>query len=151
MSSTKFSSWDILDETNQLIQISDLDFNMQYANRPARNFALNTEHPFAGEKCYHYMMGLDAQCPFCPLRQLDDQDELIAEIDNGNQVFTVKTKYIEWQGQPAFIEYATSIGAVYADAPAQEFLPLLNLSDKALYQSKQAGRNRYTVQKLSEL
>ena len=112
MSATNFSSWDILDETNQLIQISDLDFNMQYANRPARNFALNTERPFAGEKCYHYMMGLDAQCPFGPLRQLNDQDELITEIDNGNQVFTVKTKYIEWQGQPAFIEYATDITTV---------------------------------------
>lgn len=28
----------ILDDTNQLIQISDLNFNMQYANRPARMF-----------------------------------------------------------------------------------------------------------------
>lgn len=112
MSSTDFSSWDILDETNQLIQISDLDFNMQYANRPARAFALNTERPIDGEKCYRYMMGLEEQCPFCPLRQMDGQADLLAEVDNGNQVFTVKTKYIEWNGQKAFIEYATDITTV---------------------------------------
>lgn len=112
MSSADFSSWDILDETNQLIQISDLDFNMQYANRPARMFALNTDRPIEGEKCYQYMMGLDEQCPFCPLRQMGSQNDMLDEIDNGNQVFTVKTKYIEWKGQPAFIEYATDITTV---------------------------------------
>ena len=34
------------------------------------------------------------------------------QVDNGSQVFSVKTKRIQWEGQDAFIEYATDITAV---------------------------------------
>lgn len=100
----------ILDETNQLIQISTLDeYEMLYANRPARMFTHHEEKPYQGEKCYQYMMGLKEQCPFCPMKQLGDRDFYETEIDNGSQVFTVKTQKIEWEGKEAFIEYATDI------------------------------------------
>lgn len=100
----------ILDETNQLIQISTLDeYEMLYANRPARMFTHHEEKPYQGEKCYQYMMGLKEQCPFCPMKQLGDRGFYETEIDNGNQVFTVKTQKLEWEGKEAFIEYATDI------------------------------------------
>lgn len=103
----------ILDETNQLIQISRMeDFTMLYANLPARGFAGNQDIPYEGEKCYQYMMGLKEQCLFCPMRSLQEEKERFEEIDNGNQVFTVKTKRITWEGEDAFIEYATDITAV---------------------------------------
>lgn len=34
------------------------------------------------------------------------------QVDNGSQVFSVKTKRIQWEGPDAFIEYATDITAV---------------------------------------
>lgn len=107
---TSISYRQILDETNQLIQISRRkDFTMLYANLPARSFAGNQERPYRNEKCYEYMMGLKEQCPFCPMRFLRGDEERIEEIDNGNQVFTVKTKRIIWEGEEAFIEFATDI------------------------------------------
>lgn len=104
--------WELLDDTNQLIQVSDLDFQMLYANIPARSFTPHADKPYQGEKCYHYMMGLDEQCPFCPMRQMKDSNDLLQEVDNGQQVFTVKTKRIFWDGKPAFVEYATDITTV---------------------------------------
>ncbi len=100
----------ILDETNQLIQVSTIDgYEMMYANRPARMFTNHEEKPYEGQKCYQYMMGLDEQCPFCPMRELGDREFYETEIDNGNQVFTVKTQKLQWEGKEAFIEYATDI------------------------------------------
>jgi diguanylate cyclase (GGDEF)-like protein len=103
----------ILDDTNQLIQISEIDgFSMLYANEPARKFTNHENLPYEGNKCYKYIMGLEEQCPFCPMRQMGDKESYITEIDNGEQVFTVKTKKITWQGKEAFIEYATDITMV---------------------------------------
>lgn len=112
MSSDRFTAWDILDETNQLIQISDLQYHMLYANHPARCFTGHPDRPFQGQKCYQYMMGLEEQCPFCPMRELGGRDSYTTQVDNGSQVFSVKTKRIQWEGQDAFIEYATDITAV---------------------------------------
>lgn len=112
MSTSNFSSWDLLDDTYQLIQVSDLDFNMLYANLPARSFTGHPDRPYEGHKCYQYMMGSEEQCPYCPMRQMDGREECTAEIDNGTQVFTAKTKLIQWEGRPAFVEYATDVTAI---------------------------------------
>lgn len=85
---------------------------MLYANHPARCFTGHPDRPFQGQKCYQYMMGLEEQCPFCPMRELGGQDSYTTQVDNGSQVFSVKTKRIQWEGQDAFIEYATDITAV---------------------------------------
>ncbi len=37
------------------------------------------------------MMGLDAPCLFCPLNNMGDSVSCEAEVDNGNQIFAVKT------------------------------------------------------------
>lgn len=105
MSSDRFTAWDILDETNQLIQISDLQYHTLYANHPARCFTGHPDRPFQGQKCYQYMMGLEEQCPFCPMRELGGRDSYTTQVDNGSQVFRVKTKRIQWEGQDAFIEH----------------------------------------------
>lgn len=106
------SSWDLLDNTDQLIQVSDLNFNMLYANLPARSFTGHPDRPYKGRKCYQYMMGSEQQCPYCPMRQMDGKDTCTIEVDNGKQVFTAKTKRIEWEGRPAFVEYATDVTTI---------------------------------------
>lgn len=112
MANENFSGWDLLDETYQLIQVSDLDFNMLYANLPARSFTGHPERPYKGQKCYQYMMGVEEQCPYCPMRQMEGKDTCTTEVDNGEQVFTAKTKLIQWEGKPAFVEYATDVTTI---------------------------------------
>lgn len=112
MADANASSWDLLEDTYQLIQVSDLDFNMLYANFPARSFTGHPDRPYKGQKCYQYMMGVDEQCPFCPIRKLDGNTSCITEVDNGAQVFTAKTKLIQWEGRPAFVEYATDVTTI---------------------------------------
>lgn len=41
------------------------------------------------------MMGLEEQCPFCPMRELGGRDSYTTQVDNGSQVFSVKTKRIQ--------------------------------------------------------
>ncbi len=112
MANSDSSSWDLLDNTYQLIQVSDLDFNMLYANLPARSFTGHPQRPYQGKKCYQYMMDSEEQCPYCPMRQMNGSDTCTIEIDNGTQVFTAKTKLIQWNGKPAFVEYATDVTTI---------------------------------------
>ena len=103
----------ILDETNQLIQVSRRsDFTMLYANMAARKFTPHASKEYYGVRCYKYMMGQEEQCPFCPMLQMSGKTSMITEIDNGNQVFSVKTKKIMWEGEEAFVEYAMDITAI---------------------------------------
>ena len=99
----------ILDDSDQLVQMSYLeDMTMIYVNGAAKAYRGGDED-CTGKHCYEYMMGLEEQCPFCPLRTQSDQACGHTEIDNGKQVFSVKTMLSEWRGKPAFIEYASDI------------------------------------------
>lgn len=103
----------ILDDSNQLVQVSSLDsMKMLYANKAAKEYSNNLNKPYLGEHCYKYMMGLEEQCPFCPLNQLNNGDTGETEVDNGQQVFTVKTKIDELDGEKVFIEYARDISDI---------------------------------------
>ena len=103
----------ILDDSNQMIQLSTLDdMRMVYANEPARAYTGHAGEPYRGCHCYEYMMGLPQQCPFCPMLTMGDADEAETEVDNGQQVFAVKTKRIFYNGDEAFIEYARDVTQV---------------------------------------
>ncbi len=99
----------IVNESNQLIQMSYLDdMTMAFVNEPAKAYRGGDED-HRGRRCFEYMMGLDEQCPFCPLRNRSDERSARTEVDNGEQVFSVKTVLTEWRGRPAFIEYAADV------------------------------------------
>ncbi len=101
----------ILNASDQLVQMSYLDdMTMVYTNAAADNFR-GGEESHKGRKCYEYMMGLDQQCPFCPLLKQGSNGSASTEVDNGKQVFSVKTLLAEWKGRPAFIEYAADVTA----------------------------------------
>lgn len=101
----------LLDDTNQIIHVSDIDsFEILYANNTARDYSNHGAENIDGYKCHKYMMGLDRQCPFCPLRGLKEgQESLTTEMDTGNKVFAVKLKRVNWGGREAFVEYRTDI------------------------------------------
>ncbi len=100
----------ILDDSNQMIQVSDFEtYTMLYANSAAMVYTGHENQPYQGEYCYKYMMGLDEQCPFCPMRQMKENDCQETEVDNGNEIYAVKTRVTYWNGKKVFIEYAWDI------------------------------------------
>lgn len=103
----------ILNDSNQLVHVCDLEsLSIVYANDAARNLSIHPEAPYQGQPCYKYMMGLDEQCPFCPLRRLNGSDSFEEEVDIGQKIFAVKVKLTEWNGRKAFIEYSSDITAI---------------------------------------
>lgn len=100
----------ILNASNQMVQVSDLEtYTMLYANRAARIYTGHENQPYQGEYCYKYMMGREEPCPFCPMRKMKQDECQETEVDNGKEVFAVKTKVTEWNGKKIFIEYAWDI------------------------------------------
>lgn len=100
----------ILDGSNQMVQVSDAEtYEMLYANKTALRFAGKEDIPYKGQPCFAYMMGLEAPCPYCPLKDIHGSETCEAEVDNGEQVFAVKTQYLTRNGRKAFIEYAWDI------------------------------------------
>ncbi len=102
----------ILNDSNQLVQMSYLeDLSMVYVNGTARAWRGGDDagDNYRGQRCHKFMMGLDEQCPFCPLRNQNGEKTCSTEVDNGQQVFSVKTVLVEWKGRPAFIEYAADV------------------------------------------
>lgn len=100
----------ILDDSNEMIQVSEINnFSMLYANHTAKKYATHSKEDYLGRPCYEYMMGLDKPCPFCPMHKIENRDGYDTEIDNGKEVYKVKTKKIKWNDKEAFIEYAWDI------------------------------------------
>lgn len=100
----------ILNESNQMVQVSDLEtYTMLYANRAARIYTGHENQPYQGEYCYKYMMGREEPCPFCPMRKMKQDECQETEVDNGKEVFAVKTRVTEWNGKKVFIEYGRNI------------------------------------------
>ncbi len=103
----------ILNDSSQMIQVSDLEtYTMFYANRAARIYTGHEDQPYQGEYCYKYMMGLDEPCPFCPMKKMKQDECQETEVDNGKEIYAVKTKVTEWNGKKVFIEYAWDITEV---------------------------------------
>lgn len=100
----------ILNDSNEMIQVSDFEtYTMLYANSAARIYTGHENQPYQGEYCYKYMMGLDEPCPFCPMRQMKKSECQENEVDNGKEIYAVKTKITNWKGKKVFIEYVWDI------------------------------------------
>lgn len=103
----------ILNDSNQMIQVSDFEkYTMIYANSAAKIYTGHENQPYQGEYCYKYMMGLDEPCPFCPMRKMKQNECQETEVDNGKEIYAVKTKVTDWNGKKVFIEYAWDITEV---------------------------------------
>ena len=101
---------EILNDSIEMIQVSDAEtLTMLYANEPARKYTGHSDQPYQGKHCYEYMMGFTEQCPFCPLKHLGEGECFETEVDNGQEVFAVKTRKTVWEGREVFVEYAWNI------------------------------------------
>lgn len=101
---------DLVDHSGQFIQVCcPEDHSMVYANELTRKISGHPDLPYEGEKCYRYMLGLDAPCGHCPMKFMDGETEKNIEVDDGIHIFALKARYTTWNGRKVFIEYGRDI------------------------------------------
>lgn len=103
----------LLDDTDHIIFVGDTNtFEILYGNKNVLDYGHERGTLPEGRKCYEYFMGLDKPCKFCPVIQFDrEQESFAVELDDGTNVFNVKTTRTIWDGKEAFVAYRTDITA----------------------------------------
>lgn len=101
---------ELIDHSGQFIQVCHPeDYTMVYANAKTLAISGHPELPYAGQKCYQYMLGLDAPCGHCPMKKMGTEAEKEIEVDDGAHVFALKARYTMWNGRKVFIEYGRDV------------------------------------------
>ncbi|MEG1882579.1 MAG: PAS domain-containing protein [Clostridia bacterium] len=103
---------EILDESDTAVFVCDTTtYEMYYANKMAFRMVGKDADDYNGKTCYAHMMGKDAPCGFCKVKNMCKshmyEDELC--ISGLHRYYTVKGKIIDWRGKEAFIEYISDI------------------------------------------
>jgi diguanylate cyclase (GGDEF)-like protein len=107
---------DLVDHSGQFIQVCyPEDYTMVFANAMTRQVSGHPDKPYQGEKCYRYMLGFDAPCGHCPMKQMGGETEKNIEVDDGSHIFDLKGRYAKWNGRKVFIEYGRDVTATKAD------------------------------------
>ncbi len=107
---TKENLMDLLDHSGQFIQVCHPeDYSMVYANEMTRMISGHPKIDYRGKKCYQYMLGLDAPCGHCPMKQMGQESEKAIEVDDGEHVFALTARYTTWNGRRVFIEFGRDI------------------------------------------
>jgi diguanylate cyclase (GGDEF)-like protein len=110
-----FNLVDLVDHSGQFIQVCHPeDYTMVFANEQTRLVSGHPDKPYQGKRCFNYMLGLDAPCGHCPMKQMGDETEKTIEVDDGEHVFQLKARYAMWNGRKVFIEYGRDVTAVKA-------------------------------------
>ena len=101
---------DLTDHDDQFIQVCcPEDYTMVFANEKTLAISGHPERPYEGEKCYQYMLGLDAPCGHCPMKKMGTATEKSIEVDDGAHVFSLKARFTNWNGRRVFIEYGRDV------------------------------------------
>lgn len=101
---------DLLDHSGMFIQVCHPeDYTMVYANALTKMVSGHPEKPYKGEKCYEYMLGLNAPCSHCPMNKMGDKNEKQMEVDDGEHIFQLVGRYATWDGKRVFIENGRDI------------------------------------------
>jgi diguanylate cyclase (GGDEF)-like protein len=110
-----FNLIDLVDHSGQFIQVCHPeDYTMVFANELTRVISGHPDEPYQGKLCFKYMLGADAPCGHCPMRQMGDEKEKVVEVDDGDHVFQLKARYALWNGRKVFIEYGRDVTNVRA-------------------------------------
>lgn len=105
-----FNLVDLVDHSGQFIQVCHPeDYTMVFANELTRQVSGHPDEPYQGKLCFKYMLGADAPCGHCPMKQMGDEEEKTVEVDDGDHVFQLKGRYATWNGKRVFIEYGKDV------------------------------------------
>ncbi len=105
-----YNLMDLVNHSGQFIQVCHPeDYSMVFANEMTLNISGHPKEPYLGRKCYEYMLGLDAPCGHCPMKQMGDENEKEIETDDGEHVFRLKARFAYWNGRKVFMEYGRDI------------------------------------------
>ena len=101
---------DLIDHSGQFVQVCHPeDYTMVFANEQTRLVSGHPSEPYQGKLCFKYMLGADAPCGHCPMKQMGDETEKTIEVDDGDHVFQLKARYAVWNGRKVFIEYGRDV------------------------------------------
>jgi diguanylate cyclase (GGDEF)-like protein len=101
---------DLLDHSGMFTQVCHPeDHTMVYANALTKMVSGHPEKPYKGEKCYEYMLGLNAPCGHCPMHKMGNETEKQMEVDDGEHIFSLTGRYANWDGKKVFIEYGRDV------------------------------------------
>lgn len=105
-----FNLLDLVDHSGQFIQVCHPeDYTMVFANQQTRTISGHPDEPYEGKLCFEYLLGTDAPCGHCPMKQMGDEAEKTIEVDDGDHVFQLKARYATWNGKKVFIEYGRDV------------------------------------------
>ncbi len=100
----------VLDHSGQFIQICyPDDYTMVYANQVTKMISVDPNISCEGQICYQYMLGLDQPCGHCPMKQMGDDIEKEIEVDDGQHVFALKARFMEYNHKKVFVEYGRDV------------------------------------------
>lgn len=101
---------DLVDHSGMFIQVCHPeDYSMVYANQMTLEISGHPDLPYKGARCYQYMLGFNAPCGHCPMKQMGSENEKEIEVDDGAHVFSLKARYTTWNGRKVFMEYGRDI------------------------------------------
>ncbi len=107
------NSTHILDSTDEIIYISDIDtYDLLYLNRAAHNAVGNPpDEVWRNKKCYEVLQGLTEPCAVCTNKFLNETDFYAWSYYNEllDRTFLLKDKLIPFDGKLARLEIASDI------------------------------------------
>lgn len=101
----------ILENSPMAVFVSALDdHRLLYVNHRAKELFPEADHP--DTTCFS-IVGYDAPCPFCHSGKINQTELTVREYfhPHTNRTFQLSGKLIDWDGQPAHIEYILDITA----------------------------------------
>lgn len=101
----------VLDNSPAAVFVSAVDDRrLLYVNRRAKELFPEADRPCAA--CFS-IAGFDAPCPFCHAGEMNRTKLTVREYrhPHNNRIFQLSGKLIDWDGQPAHIEYILDITA----------------------------------------
>lgn len=157
---------DLVDNSGQFVQVCNPDnHTMVYANALTRMISGHPDLPYEGEKCYQYMLGLDAPCGHCPMKLMNGETEKEIEVDDGIHTFALKARYSSWNGRKVFIEYgrditnaktaqkryADQIRGILENIPEGQGVFHMDLTDDKWLSSQGKSRNAREIQEMKNV
>lgn len=99
----------VLDHAPVAVYVSAIeDHKLLYANRLVQDFLIKEVE---GQKYCFHVAGFDRECSFCHKKQMNRSDYLVREYrhPSDGHVYELSGRIIDWNGQPAHIEYIIDI------------------------------------------
>jgi PAS domain S-box-containing protein len=102
----------LVNESKNVIYVSDIhNYDLLYLNHTGLRAIGKETADYSNQKCYEFLFGRTAPCPFCRIREMNPTTYLERDFVypiNG-RIYAMRGKLTDWNGIPAHVEYAQDI------------------------------------------